>query len=81
MQHELLKAEIEHYETIRDELLGKARGQYALIHGRELIDTFASKDDAIKRGYELFGNVPFLVKRVSEMEEVLFFTSNLLAVE
>jgi hypothetical protein len=75
----LLEKEIDHYNKIRDELLGKAKNDYALIHGDELIDTFKSKDDAIKKGYEMFGNKPFLVKKISEIEKTFHFTSNLIA--
>jgi hypothetical protein len=54
--------------------LGKSKGEYALIHEGQLIDIFKSKEDAIKRGYELFGNSPFLVKMISEVEDILNFT-------
>jgi len=74
-----LKTEINYYNKIRDELLGKARNEYALIHEENLIGTFKSKDDALKKGYELFGNKPFLVKKIAEIEKTLHFTSNLIA--
>ena len=75
----LLEKEVRHYNKIRNELLGKAKNKYALIHEDELIDTFKSKDDAIKKGYELFGNKPFLVKQILEVEKTYHFTSNLIA--
>ncbi len=73
-----LEKELNYFNSIRANLLGKAKDEYALIHGEELIDTFKSKEDAIKKGYELFGNSPFLVKLITEIEEVLNYTSNLL---
>ena len=79
MSKNLLQNEIEYFEKIRDELLGKAKNEYALIHGNDLISTFKSKEDAIKRGIELYGNTPFLVKLISEVEETYNFTSNLLS--
>jgi len=79
MSPSLLEKELVHYNKIRDELLGKAKDDYALIHEDQLVDTFKSKDDAIKKGYELFKNKPFLVKKISEMEKTLHFTSNLIA--
>jgi hypothetical protein len=47
--------------------------------GRKLIDTFKSKEDAIRQGYKLFGNTPFLVKHIVEVEIPEYFTSNLIA--
>jgi len=79
MRVDLLKKDLDYFESKLDELLGKSKGEYALIHEGQLIDTFKSKEDAIKKGYELFGNSPFLVKLIIEVEEILNFTSNLLA--
>ena len=78
MENNLLQAELNFFQSNLDELLGKAKGEYALIHGNELIGTFKSKDDALKKGYELFDNSPFLVKLIAEVEEVFNFTSNLI---
>jgi hypothetical protein len=78
MEEDILRKELNYFESKLDELLGKAKGEYALIHEEKLIDTFKSKEDAIKRGYELFGNTPFLVKLIVEVEAVLNFTSNLI---
>ena len=77
---EMLETEMAYYHKISDELIGKAKGEYALIHDESLIDTFRSKDDAIKKGYELFGNTPFLVKKIIEMDIPIHFTSTLIAV-
>ena len=79
MDNTVLEKELEFFEENRAKLLGKAKGEYALIHGEELIGTFVSKEDAINAGYEKFGNAPFLVKLIAEVDEVLNFTSNLLA--
>jgi hypothetical protein len=79
MDRTALDKELDFFEANRAMLLGKARGEYALIHGDELIGTFVSKEDAINAGYEKFGNTPFLVKLITEVDEVLNFTSNLLA--
>jgi len=80
MERELLQKEILFFESKLKELLGTAKGEYALIKGEKLAGTFKSKEDAIKRGYELFGNSPFLVKQIVEVEEILNFTSNLISV-
>jgi len=78
MEKNRLKGELEFYQAKRKELLAKAKNEYALIHGKKLEGTFISKTDAIKRGYELFGNVPFLVKHIVEVERTLTFTSGLI---
>lgn len=75
---EVLQTELEFFNKIRNELLGQAKDEYALIHGKELIDTFKSKDDAIKKGYASFGNEPFLVKKIVPTDTTLYFTSRLI---
>ncbi|MEW6366085.1 MAG: hypothetical protein AB1714_15760 [Acidobacteriota bacterium] len=45
-----------------------------------MVDVFASREDALKRGYEEYGNQPFLVKEVVEIEVPSYFTSFQIAV-
>ena len=75
-----LQTELKTYERHRDELLGKSEGKYVLVHGTEIKGVFDSKQDAIKQGYERFGNVPFLVKQILKVEIPHNFVSNLLAI-
>ncbi|HPD19108.1 MAG TPA: hypothetical protein PLF61_05550 [Candidatus Goldiibacteriota bacterium] len=79
MDNKILQKEINFFQSNLKELLSKAKGEYALIKDEKLIDIFKSKEDAIKRGYELFGNSPFLVKQIVETEEIINFTSNLIS--
>ncbi|MBF0609306.1 MAG: hypothetical protein SFH39_03905 [Candidatus Magnetobacterium sp. LHC-1] len=79
MKSGVLDKELDYFDSILDELLGKAENEYALIHGEELIDTFTAKEDALKRGYQLYESSPFLVKQVLRYEEVLSFTSRFIA--
>ena len=37
-------------------LLDRAPGKYALVKGRDLVDTFESELEAIRDGYRRFGN-------------------------
>lgn len=74
-----LEQEIKYFETARDQLLGKAKGKFALIKGDKLIDIFENQLDAIKIGYEKFGNEPFLVKQILEVDTPQNFTSHQLA--
>jgi hypothetical protein len=71
----LLEKELGYFEQHRSELLGRAKGKFALIKNEELIDTFDSQVDAIRAGYRQFGNEPFLVKQIAAVDVPLNFTS------
>lgn len=77
---DVLAEELRAYEAHRDELLGAAKGKFVLIKSTQVVDTFDSEADAIRTGYDRFGNVPFLVKQVVEIETPQEFTSNLLGI-
>ena len=50
-----LASEVATYERHRAELLGRAKDQFVLIKGDEIVGTFFDRADALKRGYERFG--------------------------
>ncbi|HSU13579.1 hypothetical protein [Longimicrobium sp.] len=50
--------------------LGLFEGKFVLIRGAEVIDTFASYEDALRQGYRQFGLDPFLVKQIQTIELV-----------
>lgn len=77
---ELLTSEVETYERHREELLGQAEGKFVLICRDEIAGVFDTEEDAVRQGYERFGNVPFLVKQIVKVETPQNFVSNLLAV-
>jgi len=77
---EALKKEMETFEAQKAELINRSKGKYALIKDDKVVGIFDSQIDAIQQGYERFGNVPFLVKLIVEVEPPLNFTSNLLGV-
>ena len=70
-----LAKELGYFEEHRSELLGRAKGKFALIRDEELVDTFDSHADAIRAGYRKFGNEPFLVKQIAAVDVPLNFTS------
>ena len=78
MALELLKNELNAYTKQKRELVGKSKEKFVLIKGSKVFDVFDTKNDAISQGYERFGNVPFLVKQILEVETPQNFTSNLL---
>ena len=75
---ELLKKELDSFEANRTSLVGKSKGKFVLIKNDQIVDVFDTKIDAIRVGYEKFGNVPFLVKQIVEVDTPQNFTSNLL---
>ncbi|MEA2162428.1 MAG: hypothetical protein QOK37_555 [Thermoanaerobaculia bacterium] len=70
-----LAAELHTFAAHRNELLGRAKGKYVLIKGQNVVDVFEDRTDALVRGYREFGNHPFLVKKVTDVDAPLNFTS------
>jgi hypothetical protein len=75
----LLAAEIKLFESRRAELVARDAGRYVLIYD-DKVDVFASKADAIRHGYERFGNVPFLVRKIVPVDTALDLVSSLMGV-
>ncbi len=63
-----LARELDAFDGHREELMGRAAGKYALLHGDHLAGEFDTEADAIAEGYQMFGNVPFLVKRIEPVD-------------
>jgi hypothetical protein len=70
-----LEIELRFFNQHRHELFQAASGKFALVKGEEVLGTFESETEAIRNGYEKLGNVPFLVKRITEADIPLSFTS------
>lgn len=68
-----LEQELEFFNSHKQELLEHHRNQFALIKGNQLIGTFTTWEEAFDAGVKQLGNVPFLIKRVQEEEEVVQF--------
>lgn len=49
-------------------------GKFVLIHGDEIVDYFATYEDAIKEGYQKFSLEAFLVKQVFATEQIQFIS-------
>ena len=77
---DLLDLELRTYDAKREGLLASAEGSFVLIRGEEVVGTYDSAGDAVRQGYQQFGNVPFLVKQVLRVETPQDFVSNLLAI-
>jgi len=73
-----LSEEIKTYNENKENLLRDNSGKFVLIKKERIIGTYDTRNDAIKVGIDKFGNEPFLVKKISETDEVQNFTSNLI---
>ena len=67
---QILERELAHFSSIKDELLKNHPNKFALIKGEEFIGAFDSAANAYEEGVRRFGRDVFLVKRISEKEEV-----------
>lgn len=65
-----LEQELHFFEEQKDELLKHYEGQFALIKGTSFSGAFTTEAEAYQAGINLFGNVPFLIKRVKREETV-----------
>ena len=65
-----LKEEIEYYRAIKEELLKKYEGKYALIKGKQLIDTYTTHEEAYNAGVEKYGNEAFLIQQILPEEPI-----------
>lgn len=69
-----LEKELETYRLKLSELKAE-EGKFVLIHGKDVVRTFTSYEDAIKEGYAQFGpNEPFLVKQIQIIEYAHFIS-------
>jgi hypothetical protein len=76
----VLERELETYDREKPALLARAAGKFVLIHGDEVAGTYESQADAIAQGYQQFGNVPFLVKKIEPYETPVNFLTDRLAI-
>ena len=59
------------YGKHKFELLGMKPEGYVLIKENKIIDTFCCEEDALSSGYKTLGNVPFLVKKITQFDEII----------
>jgi hypothetical protein len=65
-----LEQELATFEAMKPDLLRNHAGKFVLIKGDRLIDTFDTSENAYSEGVQRFGQEPFLVKPVREIEEI-----------
>lgn len=69
----ILEKEYEVYKVNREKLLIGNEGKFVSTKGMEIIDIYASYEDALKSGLKQFGNILFSTKRIEREEQVSFF--------
>jgi hypothetical protein len=65
-----LERELALFAKMKPELLKNHEGKFALIRDEEFLGAYDSVENAYAEGVKRFGREPFLVKKVSEQEEV-----------
>lgn len=63
-----LERELAAFEARKPELLRHHGGQFAVIHGDELLGTYTTFNEAFEAGVRAVGNRPFLVKEIVDQE-------------
>lgn len=76
----VLSKELETYEKNKITLLRDNLGKFVLIKGDKIITILDTYADTVKFGIEKFGNTPFLVRQVLDIEPTQNFTSNLIRI-
>lgn len=74
----LLDEEFQTFEKHKSDLLSDNVGRFVLIKGDQIIDVFDTQLDAVRQGYKRFGNVPFLAKKIVDVEDTIHFSYGLL---
>lgn len=69
----ILEKEYEVYKKNKEKFLIGNEGKFVLIKDMEIVDIYASYEDALKSGLKQFGNIPFFIKKIEREEEVNFF--------
>lgn len=73
-----LEKDLEEYKRLLPTLVTD-EGKFALIGEGKFVGVYGTYEDALSIGYEKFGVKPFLVKKISAVEQVQFFSRDILA--
>ncbi len=69
-----LEKELATYQKEKSRLLAESMGKFVLIKEDKVVGIFVSQEDALAEGYKQFGNTEFLIKKITEFEEIGNFT-------
>jgi hypothetical protein len=74
----MLEKEIETYNKVIASLKSRyTDGGFVVIKGDEVIGVWQTRVDALKSGFEKFGDVQFLVKNIDDQNIVANYSRNL----
>lgn len=68
-----LQKELDTYNDLLPSLAGD-EGRFALVAGTKLLGVFDTYSDALAEGYRARGLKPFMVKQISAVEAMAYFT-------
>jgi hypothetical protein len=74
---EPIEKDVEAYKKLLPTLVAD-EGKFALIGNGELAGVYGTYEDALSIGYQKFGINPFLVKKISAVEQVHYFSRDIL---
>lgn len=72
----VLEKELETYRKNKKDLLRKHNGKYVLIKGNKIINILESEKDLLNEAYKKFKNEAFLIKKISEIDNVANFAND-----
>lgn len=74
----MLEKEIDTYNKVKDSLMLKfSNGGYVVIKEEEVLGVWQTRVDALRAGFEKFGDVQFLVKNIDDQSVVANYSRNL----
>ena len=81
MGHAMLEQELKVFLDNKAKLRNENHGEgFVVIKGEEILGVWSNRQDALKAGYEKYGNVAFLVKDINESNQVANFSRDLIFV-
>lgn len=69
----MFEKELKYYEKNRAKLLKHYENQFVVIKGEKLLSSYTTEQEAYEAALKEYGNVPFLIKRVTKEEEIVRF--------
>jgi hypothetical protein len=73
-----LERELAVYNEHLKDLLPASEGKFVVVCGETMAEgSFDTYEDALEAGYTKFGVVPFLVKKITRLEPIHYFSRDL----
>jgi hypothetical protein len=73
----MFEKELQIFHKRKSDLVSKNQlGGFVVIKDEEVLGVWVSRIDALKAGIDKYGDVPFLVKNISDPDATINFTRN-----